>query len=178
MAKKSERNWRDYPHTVVQGFKWLGRGIKKAASHKNPLETIVGVAILTIAVYFFAWGVLTAQDGRVTGYTLVANFSNTGGITRGADVSVSGVRIGQVAEARLNQTNFTVDIVMTIDNAFRIPRDTVATISTVGLIGNKYIALEIGNSAEMAAHGDRLSSQPFRPIEEIIGDFIFGGGAR
>jgi phospholipid/cholesterol/gamma-HCH transport system substrate-binding protein len=156
----------------------LWSNLRKIGSNKNPLETIAGALILIVSFYFFSWGVMTARTSRTFGYTLVANFANTGGVGRGADVSVSGVRIGQVAETSLRQADYTVDIVMTIDRAFELPRDTVATISTAGLIGDKYIALEIGSSREMAAHGDRLRSLPFRPIEEIIGDFIFKEGGK
>jgi len=121
---------------------------------------------------------MTARTSTTSGYTIIANFANTGGIGKGADVLVSGVRIGYVSGTKLNQGDYTVDIVMTIENTFKLPKDTIATISSAGLIGDKYIALEIGGSKEMAVPGGRLRSQPFKPIEEIIGDFIFKEGKR
>jgi len=176
MPKKPNNRWRNIRRGLGKGLAWLARNLKKIVATKNPLETIAGAAILLVSFYFFSWGLLTARTSRTSGYNLVANFSNTGGINKGADVSVSGVRIGQVSETMLNQEDYTVDMVMTIDRSFKLPKDTVATISTIGLIGDKHITLEIGSSKEMAGPGDRLKSAPFKPIEEIIGDFIFKEG--
>ena len=178
MPEKVNTYLQKISRAVAERSNWLARNLRKIGATKNPLETIAGAAILAIALYFFSWGVLTARTSNTSGYTLIANFANTGGIGRGADVSVSGVRIGQVSGTLLNQDDYTVDIIMTIENSFKLPKDTTATISTAGLIGDKYIALEIGGSKEMAGHGARLRSQPFKPIEEIIGDFIFKEGKR
>ena len=83
--------------------------------NKNPLETIAGFAILFIALYFLIWGVLTAKTNNISGYNLFTNFSSIGGLTRGSDVSVNGVKVGSVIETNLNPNDFTVDVMMSID---------------------------------------------------------------
>ena len=141
--------------------------------NKNPLETIAGFAILFIALYFLIWGVLTAKTNNISGYNLFTNFSSIGGLTRGSDVSVNGVKVGSVIETNLNPNDFTVDVMMSIDSSYKFPVDTKAKISTYGLIGNKYIKLEIGSSSELLKPNEKLKSEAFKPIEEIIGDLIF-----
>ena len=141
--------------------------------NKNPLETISGFAILFIACYFLTWGILTAKTNNISGYNIFTNFSSIGGLTRGSDVSVNGVKIGSVIETNLNPEDFSVDVMMSIDSRYKFPEDTIAKISTYGIIGNKYIKLEIGNSEELLKPNGKIKSVPFKPIEEIIGDIIF-----
>ena len=141
--------------------------------NKNPLETIAGFSILFIALYFLIWGLLTAKTNNISGYNLFTNFSSIGGLTRGSDVSVNGVKVGSVIETTLNPNNFTVDVMMSIDSNYKFPEDTIAKISTYGIIGNKYIKLEVGNSKELLKPNGKLKSVPFKSIEEIIGDLIF-----
>ena len=141
--------------------------------NKNPLETIAGFAILFIAFYFLIWGILTAKTNNISGYNIFTNFTSIGGLTRGADVSVNGVKIGSVIETNLNPEDYTVDVMMSIDSRYKFPKNTIAKISTYGIIGNKYINLEIGNSSEFVKPNGKIKSTPFKPIEEIIGDVIF-----
>ena len=141
--------------------------------NKNPLETIAGFAILFIALYFLIWGLLTAKTNNISGYNLFTNFASIGGLTRGSDVSVNGVKVGSVIETNLNPNDFTVDVMMSIDSNYKFPEDTIAKISTYGIIGNKYIKLEVGSSTKLLKPNEKLKSVPFKPIEEIIGDLIF-----
>ena len=141
--------------------------------NKNPLETIAGFAILFIALYFLIWGILTAKTNNISGYNIFTNFTSIGGLTRGSDVSVNGVKVGSVIETKLNPDDFSVDVMMSIDSNYKFPEDTIAKISTYGIIGNKYIKLEIGSSKDLIKPNGKIKSTPFKPIEEIIGDLIF-----
>ena len=143
----------------------LGKG-------KNPLEVVVGCAILFIAFYFLLWGILAARTS-FSGQVLTASFSSAGGLSRGAGVAVNGVRIGSVSEIRLNPSGYSVDVMMAVDSRYRIPGDSVARIMTEGLIGDKFVDISIGRSDEPADRRAPLRSAHYRSIEEIIGDVIF-----
>ena len=112
-----------------------------------PLETISGFAILFIACYFLTWGILTAKTNNISGYNIFTNFSSIGGLTRGSDVSVNGVKIGSVIETNLNPEDFSVDVMMSIDSRYKFPEDTIAKISTYGIDSNLYGGLIVlGNN--------------------------------
>ncbi|MDR1477165.1 MAG: MlaD family protein [Rickettsiales bacterium] len=143
------------------------------AKDKNPLETIAGFAILFIAAYFLVWGMLSARTSTVAGYALTANFASTGGLSRGSDVAVNGVKVGSVSELRLDPNDYTVDVVMSIDSKYRFPADTSAKITSYGIIGDKYLKLDIGSSKEFVAPRGRIKSVPFKSLEEMVGDIIF-----
>ena len=155
---------------------WVLKHSARVVRDKNPLETILGAAILLLAMWFFLWGIFTARTNTFLGYELVANFATSGGVIKGAEVAVAGVKIGRVDEIRLNQEDYSVDVVMYIERKYKLPKDSVAKISSNGLIGDKLISIEVGNAKEFAADGNRLRSTPYKPIEEIIGDFIFKEG--
>ena len=91
----------------------------------------------------------------------------------GADVSVNGVKVGSVIETKLNPIDYTVDVMMSIDSKYKFPKNTTAQISTYGIIGAKYIKLEIGSSKELIEPNGKLQSKPFKTLEEIISDIIF-----
>ncbi len=147
---------------------------RKTFKNKNPMEVFVGFFVLFITIYFLSWGLRVSRNvSNVSGYRLVTNFSNAGGIIRGADVSVNGVKVGEVVETSLNSVNYSVDIILSIDSRYKIPVDTIAAISSYGIIGKKYIKLEIGNNSEFVKNGGKLKSRIFKSLEEIIGDLIF-----
>jgi phospholipid/cholesterol/gamma-HCH transport system substrate-binding protein len=158
MAKQEKRSF-------WASIAFLGR-------NKNPFETIVGFAVLFIAFYFLAWGIFTART-NVSGYTLVTNFPSVGGLARGADVAVNGVKIGAVSEMRLDPNDYSVDVIMSIDSRYLIPKDSVARITTSGLIGDKYVAISTGSSPEHATMLDKLKSAQYKSLEETIGDMIY-----
>jgi phospholipid/cholesterol/gamma-HCH transport system substrate-binding protein len=104
---------------------------------------------------------------------LKANFASTGGVPRGADVAVNGVKVGTVEEFKLDQFDYSVDISMTIDSRYRFPEDSIAKIAQSSLIGDKRILILPGSSNYFAKDGDRLKTEPYKSLEEIIGDVIF-----
>ena len=155
------------------GIRRIAGHIKHAAGRKNLLETIVGIGILFGALYFLVWSLATARTSRVSGYTLRSQFSSSGGLSRGADVSVNGVRVGSVDELRLDPKNYMVEVVMTIDSRYRFASDSIARITTSGLIGEQRIVIVPGTSGDMIRGGGTIGSEPFKSLEEIISDVIF-----
>jgi len=76
------------------------------------------------------------------GYEVVAPFEDLKQIKVGADVRLAGVSIGAVTEAYLK--NGTAIAVLMIEPEIKIPSDSVATITTAGLLGNNYVAILAG----------------------------------
>src|SRR5215217_1780394 len=86
-------------------------------------------------------------------YTLGAEFTDVGGLQAGATVRLAGVQIGRVSAVDLPaQPGGKVRVEMKIAKQFadRIRKDSVASIVTQGLLGDRIIELTVG-SAETAA---------------------------
>lgn len=141
---------------------------------KNPIETILGfgVLIFTSMFLFFAMGRIDTK--KIDGYTLTANFIKTGGLAVGADVRISGIKVGAVMSTKLNPQTYTADVVLNIDNSVQLPIDTIASIADVGMMGDKYVRLEPGKSFEKLKNNDRIAqTNSYKSLEDNVSEFIF-----
>src|SRR2546427_4058288 len=102
------------------------------------------------------------------------HFSRTGGLQTGAPVSLSGVPIGTVAEMRFppDPAVSYIQVLINVkgDLAPRIREDTVASIRTLGLLGDRYIELSAGapESPPVPPGGLIASIDPVE-IEALVG---------
>ncbi len=141
---------------------------------KNPVETILGFFVLIFAGVFLFFAASKVDTKEIKGYNLTANFMKIGGLEVGSDVRIAGIKVGSVLSTVLNQDTYTADVVLSIDNAVRLPKDTTAAIADVGVMGGKYVRLEPGKSAEMLQNGNRIiNTENYKSLEDSISEFIF-----
>ena len=111
-------------------------------------------------------------------YRVEAKFSNIGGLKVRAPVKSAGVVVGRVAEIRFDNETFEAVATLTIDAAYKFPRDTAAKILTSGLLGEQYIGLDAGGNPQMLKDGDRLRlTQSAVVLENLISQFLFNKAA-
>ena len=76
------------------------------------------------------------------GYTVRADFADSGGIFPGAEVTYRGVPVGRVGELRLTGADG-VSVALDIDGgAPRIPADTLAVVANRSAVGEQYVDLQ------------------------------------
>ncbi|MCW2757065.1 MAG: virulence factor Mce family protein [Nocardioidaceae bacterium] len=74
-------------------------------------------------------------------YDVTAQFTDSGGLFTGAEVTYRGVKVGQVSA--MNLTRDGIDVVMAIDNSSKdIPADTKALVGNKSAVGEQYIELQ------------------------------------
>ncbi|MCW2780271.1 MAG: virulence factor Mce family protein [Marmoricola sp.] len=74
-------------------------------------------------------------------YKVNAEFSQSGGIFTGAEVTYRGVSIGQVSDMQLTRNG--VDVVLSIDKSqSRIPANTMALVGNKSAVGEQYVELD------------------------------------
>lgn len=140
----------------------------------NVIETILGAVVLIVAGLFISFAVSTANLNKVDGYTVTANFSNISGITDGQDVRISGVKIGSVEDITLDPITYLAQVTLSIDPSVELSTDTVAKVSSEGLLGGKYMSLEPGGEEDLIKEGGQIQyTQSSVNLEEMIGKFIF-----
>ncbi len=106
-------------------------------------ETILGAAVALVAVGFFVFAAAQAgQTGGRGGYELTARFQRVDGVNVGADVRVSGVKVGVVRSVGLDPATFDARLVLAIDNGVQVLDDSTARIATDGLLGGAYVSIE------------------------------------
>jgi phospholipid/cholesterol/gamma-HCH transport system substrate-binding protein len=142
----------------------------------NTLETIVGAAIIAVAIGFFvfAYNAAGLGGGAAGGYHISAEFDNIDGVAVGSDVRVAGVKVGTVTGQSLNPKSYQARIDMVIQPNLILSDDTSAKITAEGLLGAKFVALEPGGSDVKVAEGGVLSyTQGAIDIWSIISQAMF-----
>jgi phospholipid/cholesterol/gamma-HCH transport system substrate-binding protein len=112
--------------------------------------------------------------GRET-YLIEARFANSGGLKQGSSVLISGVLVGRVESVRLDTQDYSAIASMRVFASVPLPEDTMASIKTSGLIGDRYIALAPGADETYLKPGDRiLMTESAIDLESLISRFAFG----
>jgi phospholipid/cholesterol/gamma-HCH transport system substrate-binding protein len=144
---------------------------------KNTLEIVVGLFMI---IGFAAFVYLALQLGEVSfltnskTYILKAEFDNVAGVKKGASVQVAGVVVGEVAEIGLGKNDAAV-LSLKIDNSLKVPTDSMASVKSQGIIGDKYIQLSIGGDEELFKPGGMITdTESSLDIESLISKFAFG----
>ena len=144
---------------------------------KYALETYVGIFVL-IGLLCVAY--LTVKLGKfeVLGgdyYIIKARFSSVSGLRTGSSVEMAGVQIGTVVRIRILKDIQVAEVEFKIRNDIELSEDTIASIKTSGLIGDKYVRVTPGGSEEVLKDGDRImETEAAIDLEELISNFIFG----
>jgi phospholipid/cholesterol/gamma-HCH transport system substrate-binding protein len=141
---------------------------------QNMVETLLGAFVLIVAVVFFIFGTSSANVGAGGGtYTVNAQFTDIGSLSVGDDVKISGVAVGKIANVELDPLIYNASVDMAIYDDVELPYDTSARITSEGLLGGTYLALDVGGDMEMLADGDSIAiTQSAQNLEQLLGQFI------
>lgn len=132
---------------------------------------LLGLAAVVYLTLKLGAGALVGSDT----YPLEARFTNTGGLNKGSTVMLGGVTIGRVEGIRLDPSDFSAIVEMSVLKDVRLPSDTMASIKTSGLIGDKFIALAPGAEEELLSPSDRiLMTESAVELESLISKMAFG----
>lgn len=85
---------------------------------------------------------------------LNAHFNKVDGLQDGAEIRLSGVKIGVVDNMFLENNKPTLKLA--IMNSINIPTDSSISIQTDGLFGKKYLTIEPGGSDSYIKNGENL----------------------
>lgn len=141
---------------------------------RNVIETVLGAVVLLVAGVFLAFAYDSSDLRPVAGYKISARFNAIDGLTVGGDVRVGGVKIGSVVEQRIDPESYQAVVVMSIRPDISLPDDSVASVSSEGLLGGKYIRIDPGGSEGRLSDGSELANtKDIVSLEEMLGKVIF-----
>lgn len=133
------------------------------------LFLIVGLACL---------GYLSFKLGNVhlwksSDYEVHARFSNVAGLKDKAEVTMAGVTIGQVKNLQLSEGQ--AFLTLSIRKDVHLEEDVIASIKTMGIIGDKYVSISPGASDVYIKPGGMIKdTQPPLDLENLVSKFVFG----
>lgn len=142
---------------------------------RHSVEIVVGVFVLVgvAALAHLSVGLSRRDVVRGHGYAVKAIFSDVGGLRIGAAVTVAGVEVGKVS--RIELTDYQGEVTLSLDRRVRLQTDSIASIRTRGLIGEKFIAISPGGDDEAIVDGGAIvDTEPAVDLEQLISKFVFG----
>lgn len=144
---------------------------------KNNLELLVGIFVL-LGIAAVAYLTIKLGSGSLTGgktYLVEARFANAGGLHSGGSVMLAGVIVGRVEDVRMDPTDFSAIATLRITEEVKLPTDSMASIKTSGLIGDKYVSLSPGADDTTMAPKTRITmTESAVDLESLISKMAFG----
>ena len=137
-------------------------------------ETFVGFFVVAIAVFFCVFvAKITGKKIDVSTYNVYARFENIEGLSIGSKVKIGGLDIGSISSLIIDD-DYKIKLLLKIDSSISIPVDSTITVSTSGLIGGKYLKVQIGGSDEFMKNNDEFEfTQSTMDLEEMVTKFMF-----
>ena len=139
------------------------------------LETTVGLFLLAGIACL---GYLSLRLGKLEGVggdhvPGVAGFSSGAGLRPGAGVEIAGVEVGKIDSITIR--DYKAVVRMRIRKGIDLQEDTIASVRTRGLIGDKYISISPGSSDRLIPPGGKIrETESTVDLEGLIGQFVHG----
>jgi phospholipid/cholesterol/gamma-HCH transport system substrate-binding protein len=141
---------------------------KEMSSFRLGLVIIFGLLLFSIGIFWIGKKQFFFQST----FRVTADFPNVGGLIEGAVVRVGGIQKGTVKQINLPpRPDQSVKVVMDVATAARevIRKDSKASISSEGLIGDKYVEISFGSpDAPEIQNGESIQAIPPLQISDLI----------
>jgi len=143
---------------------------------KQHTELLVGIFLLAgiIAISFLALRMGDVGLFDNDEYIIKIRFTSASGLKEGAYVEVAGVTVGKVKQIVFNPETYLADVDISLQSNIKIPEDSIASIRTSGIIGDKFVKISAGGSDTYLAAGmEIIETEPSINLEELISKYIF-----
>ena len=136
-------------------------------------ETAVGAVVIAAAAVFLTYSLTVGGKGGGHGYQVQAKFGQVGALAPGAVVSVAGVKVGNVSSITLDPKTYLAVVKLDLDAKTPLPADTVAKITSDGLLGGQHVVLEPGGSSDNLKAGSEIeNTQGAVDLFGLVGQFL------
>ena len=116
---------------------------KRNITNELKVGILVVVCILVLLGFLYKTG---SFDFKKEGYEVKVLFNIVSGVQRNAPVRLAGVEIGQVRNIQLSYGKSTkVEVTLRLEENAKLREDSVAYITALGLMGEKYIEVTAGS---------------------------------
>jgi len=154
-------------------------------------EVKAGLFVFFAFLVFFIIVFSISDFSLKEGYTFSVKFNFVNGLDTSAPVRLAGVKIGEVRAIKVSKGYPPVEVLIWVRKGVPISKDAQVYVSSLGLLGEKYIEFFPGRSSILIKEGDTIIGQDpisvqqlshltkhtirkinevARDIEELIGD--------
>ncbi len=133
-------------------------------------EAKVGITVM-LAILVAIIGFRFMRDVPIFRQTLevYALFERGDGINRGSLVNLNGVKVGSVGRVELTRDN-KVRVTMQLDRDIQIPDNSVAQITSLGIVEGKSIVIRLGDSGDYIEYGGEIDGVYMEGVTEVLGN--------
>lgn len=144
--------------------------------NRRKIEMYVGlfviIGVITIGYLILAIGEVSFFSKNQ--YLLHGYFASASGLKQGARVEIAGVEIGIVSNISIDKERLVAKVVFRINGDIELSDDSIASVKTAGIIGQKYIDISPGGSDDILEDGDEIdNTESSLDIESLVRKFIF-----
>ena len=142
-------------------------------------ETLIGAAVVAVAVAVLAIFYLFGHAGPGAGYEINARLSKVDGLGIGTEVRLAGIKVGSVTALDLDPKTYLVTVHMRVQDGIKVPTDSSLMINSAGLLGTPYLSITPGGDDAMIAAGgviENTQSVNANDIMSLVGRFTTGSG--
>lgn len=132
-------------------------------------EVKIGLTVL-LAIIVAIVGFRFMRDVPIFRQTLEisAVFDRGDGINRGSLVNLKGVKIGSVSRVRLTPEN-RVRVTMQLNEDIRLPENSVAHLTSLGIVEGKSIVIHLGDAESSIEYGGEIEGIYIEGVTEVLG---------
>ena len=141
---------------------------------QNTLEILLGAIIIVGALLFAITVYNSANITSSEGIELKADFGDVSGLSKGDDVFLSGIKIGQVTSYEIDKKSYIARLSFRINPDIELPSDSSARIVASSLLGGYVLEISPGSNEEMMQDGD-IIYDTIDPVSltDLLGKFVF-----
>jgi phospholipid/cholesterol/gamma-HCH transport system substrate-binding protein len=141
-------------------------------------DFLVGCFVLAglAAIAYLSLRVGGLAGGPAGGFVVYATFDEIAGLKLRSPVEIAGVKVGQVTGITLDE-RYRARVALDLDPRVELPVDTSASIVTSGVLGDRYVQLQLGGDPELVKPGEEIGfTESAVILERLIGKFIHNVG--
>jgi len=141
----------------------------------NYAETLVGAAVVAVALIFAALAYYRTGAGGPSGYEVNARLAKADGLAVGTDVRLAGIKVGSVSALTLDPKTYLVTVHMDVHNDVKLPVDSSILVTQAGFLGGQYLSITPGGDEQMMAAGAIFeNAQGSIDLMNLVGRFATG----
>jgi phospholipid/cholesterol/gamma-HCH transport system substrate-binding protein len=143
----------------------------------NVAETLIGAAVVVLALVFAALAYYRTGAGGLSGYEVNAKLAKVDGLAVGTDVRLAGIKVGTVSSLTLDPKTYLVTVHMDIRKDVKLPVDSSILVTQAGFLGGQYLSITPGGDEQMMAAGAFFdNAQGSIDLMNLVGRFATGAG--
>jgi len=113
------------------------------------------------------------DSGAIGSYTVTARFPSAEGVYVDSEVRLAGVKVGRVTGMAYDSAGQRTVVTLEIGPGVELPQDSIAIVTSEGMLGGRFIRLDPGGSVDLLADGDAIEyTQGSIQFEELLARII------